>query len=341
MVSGGPICKSGWACVLAALAGLLGFAGAGCAPTSFLVTPVPATKELEEHVVLRESLLAVKKVALIDVDGVLRNAREPLLTGVPGENPVSLFKEKLDRAAKDHRVKAVILRVNSPGGTVTASDLMHAELRDFRLRAKKPVVASLLDVGASGGYYLACGADRIYALPTTLTGGIGVVLLLPEFTGTMDKLGIRVRIFKSGELKDAGSMFREMSPREQELFRDLVSQMYARFVSVVQEARKNLTAEQIAELSDGRVFTGPEAKERGLVDEIGGLSEALQAAKQAAGLADEKVLVVEYARPFGHRPNMYARSDVAPAQVNLVNIALPDWLRSPAPELMYLWAPGW
>ncbi len=310
----------------------------GCAPTSFLVTPMRTRPDLRENVLRRESIWATKKIALIDVDGALQNGRQTSLLGTPGENPVSLFVEKLDRAARDRNVRAVVIRINSPGGTVTASDLMHAELQNFRKRTGKPVLAAMLDVAASGGYYLACAADRIYAHPTTITGSIGVIMLLPEFTGTMQKLGVAMNVVKSGAMKDTGSMFRTLEPEDRELFEHLVDGMYTRFVNVVVAGRPGLDEAQARELADGRVFLGPEAKELGLVDEVGDLKDAIAAAKTAAGI-DHAVKIVQYARPLAYRPNVYARHD-APA-VNIVNVELPDWLTGPSPQLLYLWAPGW
>jgi protease-4 len=331
-------------CGTAALVFLAALAAAltGCQGTSFLITPVRVTQGLEERVIIRESAWATNKIALIDVDGVLENKRERMVvTGARGENPVALFKEKLDKAARDQRVRAVVVRINSPGGTVTASDLMHTELRNFRARTDKPVVASMLDVAASGGYYLACAADRIFAHPTTITGSIGVVMLLPEFSGTMQKLGIGMRTFKSGDMKDAGSIFREMTPEERAVFQRLIMGMYERFLAVVRQGRPDLPPERLVALADGRVYLGPEAREHGLVDDIGTIQDALLAAKEAAGLADKKVLVVQYGRPLSHRPNVYARGSEPAPQVNVVNLNLPDWLSDPSPRLMYLWAPGW
>jgi protease-4 len=313
----------------------------GCGPTSFLVTPVPVSRDLDEHVLIREGPWAYQKIALIDVDGVLRNQREQRLLARAGENPVSLFKEKLDKAAGDKRVKAVVVRINSPGGTVTASDLMYTELRRFREKSGKPVIASLLDVGASGGYYLACAADKIYAHPTTVTGSIGVVMIAPEVSGTMQKLGIRTNVFKSGELKDAGSPFREMNERDRAVFQDIIERMYARFLHVVGQSRSGIDKARLSALADGRVYLAPQAKEHGLVDELGTLHDAIAAAKQIAGVDDEKVLVVQYARPLGHRANVYAHTPESPAQVNLLNLQLPEWLSSPSPQFLYLWAPGW
>ncbi len=313
---------------------------AGCGPTSFLITPVPTRPELEERVVLRESLWAIPKLALIEVDGTLQNSRSTSLLGTGADNPVALFAEKLERAAHDRQVRAVVLRINSPGGTVTASDLMYEEVRRFRQRTGKPVIAAMMDVAASGGYYVACAADRMFAQPTTVTGSIGVIMLAPEFSGTLHKIGAQVNIIKSGEMKDAGSPFREMSERDRAVFQGLIDGMYARFLEVVQRARPNLPPERIRALADGRVYLGPEAHDLGLVDEVGSLRDALAAAKRAAGLDDRPVCVVEYSRQIDYRPNIYARAD-GPTQVNLLNIDLPRWLAGPEPQFLYLWAPAW
>lgn len=315
----------------------------GCGPASFLITPVPAQRELQEEVITREGLWATQKIALLDVDGMIQNDRPGSLMGLPGENPVALFKEQLDQSARDKRVKAIVLRINSSGGTVTASDLMHTELLRFKRKTGKPVIACFLDVAASGAYYLACAADRIYAHPTTITGSIGVIAILPQVTGTMQKLGIGVHVFKSGKLKDAGSPLREMNPTDEAMFEALIADMYARFLDVVRRGRPQLVGE-LEEIADGRVMLAEAAKAQGLVDEIGTLHDALRAAKVAAGLADDKVLVVRYMRPLHYRPNIYAQTDAPPAppaQVNLINVQLPEWLSGGGPKLLYLWAPGW
>lgn len=312
----------------------------GCGPTSFLITPVSARQALTEEVVLRESFWALQKIALVDVDGVLQNARPTNLLNAGGENPVSLFTEKLDKAAADRNVRAIVLRINSPGGGVTATDLMYGELKKFRERTGKPVIAAILDLGASGGYYLACGADKIYALPTSVTGSIGVIMVAPEFSGTLAKLGAHVNVIKSGAMKDMGSLFREMNEQDRAVFQGLIDGMYGRFLDVVAQARPQVDAAKLRQLADGRVYLGTEAKANGLIDEVGTLRDAIAAAKAAAGLVDTKVKVVEYGRPLAYQPNIYARGD-APGQVNLVNVQLPDWLSSPAPQLMYLWAPAW
>lgn len=322
----------------AGLVGLLGLPG--CGPTSFLITPVPRTQALQETVIGRESPWATQKLAVIDVEGVLTDRRERSWIGPEGHNPVATFKEKLDRAARDERVKAVILRIHSPGGGVTASDLMYSEVQRFRQQTGKPVIACLMDVAASGGYYLACAADRIYAHPTSVTGSIGVIMLAPEFSGTLRKLGVQANVIKSGELKDAGSPLREMTDRDREVFERIITQMYERFLRVVQRARPHIPEPRLRELADGRVFLAPDAKEHGLVDEIGDLPAVVAAAKQAVGVK-APVVLVQYARPLAYRANYYSQVPQSPAQVNLVNVELPDWLGGPGPQFLYLWAPGW
>lgn len=309
----------------------------GCVPTSFLITPVTSNPRLREHVVTREGLLAVDKIAVIDVEGTIRNSSGFSLLPGPGENPVVVFKEKLDLARRDPAVKAVVLRINSPGGGVTASDLMYAELLDFKARTKRPVVTSMLDVAASGGYYLACATDHIVAMPTTVTGSIGVIMLTPDVSRGLGKIGVEFNVIKSGQFKDAGSPFRELTPADRAVFEGMIQNMYERFLAVVVNGRPKLNAAQVRTLADGRVYLGDEALKNGLVDELGNVQTAIAAAKRAAGLERHNILVVQYARPYGYKPNVYAE---APPQVNLLNIQLPGML-PPSPEFLYLWAPGW
>lgn len=329
-------------------AGLLALAlafgcAAGCAPMSFLITPVQDAYDLEERVVLRESLWATRKLAIVDIEGVITDRGSSPLLGPSGPNPVAVFKHKLDKARKDDAVQAVLLRINSPGGGVTASDVMHHEVREFRKKSQKPVVACMMDVAASGGYYVACAADEIHALPTTTTGSIGVIMMTPELSGIMQKLGIRVNVIKSGEMKDAGSPFREMSEKDRSLYQTLIDGMYERFLSVVLAGRPGLTEEKLRELADGRVYSADQARAAGLIDEVGTLEGAIAAAKRRAGLAESSVVIVEYAPSYAYRPNYYAEAPPSerPQTVNMLNLELPGWLTGEGPHFLYLWAPGY
>jgi protease IV len=312
---------------------------AGCGPTAYKITPVPVDRSLQETTIIHEGGWAPPKIALIDIDGIIMNREKFELIG-EGENPVSLFVEKLNKAASDRSVKAVVLRINSPGGGVTASDLMYSEVQVFKQRTEgaKPVVAVLMDLAASGGYYVACGADEIVAHPTTVTGSIGVIMQLFSLSGTLDKIGADAVAIKSGPMKDAGSPFKKLRPEEREIFQSLVDQFYDRFVAVVAKGRPNMTEARIRELADGRVWSAQQALELGFVDRIGTLREALASTKQK--IDADRVRVVVYHRPLGWKPNVYAENPSGAPQVNMINIQLPKDMALPEARFMYLWAPG-
>ncbi len=312
----------------------------GCEPGgSIKMTLVSRDRSLEETEVYAEEGLFLSKVAIIDVDGVIMNgAPKGFMT--EGEHPVSLLVEKLDAARKDRSVKAVVLRINSPGGTVTASEIMHEEILRFR-KSGKPVVTMMMDVAASGGYYIACASDEIIAYPSTVTGSIGVIAQMIDLSGTMNKIGLSMNTIKSGPNKDAGSPFRPMSEPEHAIFQKLVDEYYNRFVDVVAKGRPKLTREQIVQLADGRVYTGAQAVEAGLVDRLGGLHDAVDAAKKRAHL--DRCRVVSYHRPEAWDPNIYAESNSPAAKaptISLLGDIWPSWLRPGNTYFMYLWVPN-
>jgi protease-4 len=311
----------------------------GCSPGGgFKITPIPADQSLEEEVVIRDKSWTTNRIAIIDISGILMNAHSPGLLS-SGEHPVSLAVEKLKAAEDDRRVKAVVLRVNSPGGTVTASELLYQEIKGFKERSCKPVVALFMDVAASGGYYLSCAADEIVAQRTSVTGSIGVIMQMFNVRGTFDKLGIDTDAIVSGQHKDSGSPFRMMRPEERVLFQQIVDDLYRQFLDVVQEGRPNLSSEKIASLADGRVYTATQAFEEGLVDKIGTLQDAVDVAKRRAGIT--KAHTVIYRRPHDWKPNIYATADnvVPEMTINLFNVALP-FLWTGQAQFMYIWTVG-
>src|SRR5215211_5818381 len=182
-------------------------------------------------------------------------------------------------------VVAVVLEIDSPGGGVTASDEMHQSILDFRENSGKPVVVSMGDVAASGGYYISTAADRIVANETTLTGSLGVIIPLNNFAEAADKYGIKQVVIKSGKYKDMGSAFREMRPDEREIFQSIVDGLYSEFVDVISEGRK-IPEERVREIADGRVYSGLQAKKLGLVDSFGNLDDAAATAGRLAGERD-------------------------------------------------------
>lgn len=276
------------------------------------------------------------KIALIDVDGVLSNASASGILG-DGEHPVSLLLEKLDRARKDPDVKAVILRINSPGGTVAASELMFREVEHFRRATGKPVAAVMMDVAASGGYYLACACDPIVAHESTVTGSIGVVMLLFDVTGTLSKIGVKPTTIKSGESKAAGSPFEQLSERDRQIFQGIIDQMYDGFLKVVRAGRPKLSEDQIRALADGRVYTARQALEAGLIDRIGTLRDTVAGLKEQLGL--KRASLVAYRRPLGYVPNYYARAPSWGGDINVFRLDLPEWAKRVGPQFLYLWAP--
>ncbi|MHC5112074.1 MAG: signal peptide peptidase SppA [Planctomycetota bacterium] len=319
--------------VLASLAA----AGAGCYDGGILITPVSADRAMVEKVLSRDSVFANKKIALLDVSGLILNAYEPRLIG-RGEHQVMTFKEQLDIARRDESVKAVILRINSPGGGVVASELMHDELSHFRKTTGKPVVAMMMDVAASGGYYIACGCDEIVAQPSTVTGSIGVIMQMFNVSGTMELIGVTADAVTSGSNKDAGSPFRKMAAAEREIFQSIVNDMYERFVGVVKDGRPDLDEAQVRKLADGRVFSGSQALEHGLIDRIANMRQTIDSLKEKIGV--EKIQLVTYMRPLAFKPNYYAAAPGDGSEFNVINVELGQLANYATPRFMYLWAPG-
>jgi protease-4 len=281
------------------------------------------------------SCLCWNKVAIIDVEGMILNARTSGLLS-DGENPVSLFRERLDAAACDDHVKAVVLRINSPGGAVTASDIMYQDLVHFRDKTGKPVVACMMDLAASGAYYLAMGADLVYAHPTTVTGSIGVIMSLYNASGLFEKIGLASNPIKSGPNKDIGNPGRPMTEEERAILQGIVNGFYGQFVHIVAEGR-HMPEDKVRVLADGRVYTGVEAKELGLVDAVGHLEDAIKAAKELACLKDAKI--VAYDRCDGYRGSIYSALQHIPSEIN-VKLQVPGLTaQTPGATFMYLWQP--
>lgn len=229
------------------------------------------------------------KVALVRVVGAISQEGGGLLSFGPATSSRAVVGW-LRRAQKDPAVKAVILELNTPGGSVVASAQIHEAVSHLR-RAGKPVVALLTEVAASGGYYVATAADRIVADPSTLTGSIGVIVVLPNLQEFNRRLGLRTVVFKSGRFKDMGNPDRPVTPEEAALFQALVHEAYERFVHVVVQGRR-MDRPRVLRLADGRVYTGAQAHRLGLVDILGSFNDAVSEALQLARIP--RARVVEY-----------------------------------------------
>jgi len=228
-------------------------------------------------------------IAVIPLTGVITGTSSPLMSGqviTP-----DLVREQLKRAEADTAVKAIILRVESPGGEVAPCQEILEEIE--QAKQSLPVVVSMGSMAASGGYYISCEADKIVALPGTLTGSIGVIAQIPNIEGLFNKLGIEMQTFTGGEHKDMYAGYRNLTVDEQGIMQSLVNEYYDQFVEVVAEGR-GMSTETVKGLATGQLYTGTEAKELGLVDELGGLDKAVEVAANLSGVVSP---VVKYYKP--------------------------------------------
>ena len=295
----------------------------------------PRIRPLEEETVEGKGKA---KILLMDVSGVLsdESGRPILGTPAPRVPIVARVREELQKAEEDDNVKALIVRINSPGGTITASDLIYREIDTFKTRRKIPVIAVTMDVAASGGYYAALAADRIIALPTTVTGSIGVIMLTVNAQGLMEKIGVAPVAIKSGEMKDAGSPFRPLTAQERAVFQSVIDEMYGRFVALIVRSRR-IPEDRVRTFADGRIYTAEQARALGLVDEIAYMDDVVAAARKAAGVDDARVVM--YRRPKEYRSNFYS---VAPAPVPGLETSLQQLtalVSGSGPSFLYLWWP--
>ena len=275
------------------------------------------------------------KVVLLDIDGFISEVSLPGPLGFPGrDSSIERLREQLDKAGKDVAVKGLLLRVNSPGGTVTASDMIHREILEFKRQKGIPVVAQLMGVAASGGYYVAMAADVVFAHPTTITGSIGVVSQGINLSGLMERYGVTDQTLTSGPFKDAGSALRPMTYEERAYLQAVIDDLHRRFQRVVDEGRPALDAAQIGALADGRVFTASQAEAHGLVDAIGYIPAAVDELRRRVQAADLRV--VTYHREREYRANLYSMSAASSLPVPEVS----DLLAGRGPGFLYLWQPG-
>ncbi|MBE9536516.1 MAG: signal peptide peptidase SppA [Proteobacteria bacterium] len=291
---------------------------------------------------LREFVLEGRergKVLVISVRGVISDApRRGMMR--PKPSMVQEIVSQLRRAEKDREIKAVILKIDSPGGTTTASDVLYKEIMDFKKKTGAKVVTSMMGVAASGGYYIALPSDKIMAHPTTITGSLGVIFLRPKVTGLMDKIGVKVEINKSGENKDMGSPFRRPTSDESEIFQGLTEEFAGRFRNLLLTHRK-LEKKTLDKVSTARVYHAKEALELGLIDEIGYLSDALSRAKEIAGLSKDAKVVV-YRRTTYPDDNIYNSSTnrFEGAGNPIIDLGILNPLTSLSTGFYYMWLPA-
>jgi len=276
-----------------------------------------------------------KKILLLDISGTIsEEEKSGGLLGASTPSLVSLIRESLHKAEHDRDIAGVILRINSPGGTVTASDIIRHDINAFKKRKKIPVLACIVGTGASGGYYVATAADEITAHPTAITGSIGVILMKFNVEGLMGKIGVEEQTVKSGDKKDIMSPFRKATPEEVKLGQEIIDQLYGRFLDVIMERPKNsLSREELRKVSDGRIYTASQALQVKLIDRIGYMDDVIAQLRTAVG--DEKARVVSYYRPGNYKGSIYAG---AAEKAGLAE-ALSGFGAISGSSFMYLWHP--
>lgn len=230
----------------------------------------------------RRAPVFAERVALIRVEGIIIDSKETI--------------EQLKGYGEDRSVKAIVLRVDSPGGGVVPSQEIYEEIRKIREKGEKKIVVSMGSVAASGGYYIACPADKIVANPGSITGSIGVIMELANIEGLLEKIGVKSVVIKSGKHKDLGSILREMSAEEREILQNVLDDIHNQFIQAVSKGR-GINEEEVRKMADGRIFTGKQAKELGLVDEIGNLEDTIKLAAEISGIKGEPKVVTKERRP--------------------------------------------
>ncbi len=278
------------------------------------------------------------KVLIIPINGTISHqSQTEFLRTTP--STVQEIVSHLRRAERDDHIKAVVLKIDSPGGSSTASDLLYHEISAFKQRTAKPIVAVLMNLAASGGYYVALPADTIIAHPTTITGSVGVIFVRPQLDGLSQKIGVGVTVSKSGINKDMGSPFRQQTAAEKEIFQKITDQLGKRFIDLTAKHRR-ISPKQQDEIATARIFMAEQALKLGMIDAIGYLTDALNRGKEMAGLPQDSRVVI-YRRSEFEDDNIYniaTRYSSALATTSRLN-ALAQMV-PPAPGFYYMWLPG-
>lgn len=336
---------------LTALA-LTALALTACTGASVTFSLGPTDESLKQRTVAQDATASLRApaVAQIDLSGLIADREAFDLLGA-GPNPLDEFVVRLEHAAADPDVRAVIIRINSPGGTVAASDLLYDEIARFKRNTSKPVVVSMGEIAASGGYYAALAADEIVAQPSTLTGSIGVIIPTLNISSGLNRLGIDSKSLTSGPNKDLANPLEPRDARHDAILQTIVDEFYNDFRAKVLERRTNLDTGRIDEVTDGRILTGADAHRAGLVDHLGDIRTAFDRAKDLAGL--ESARLVKYLYSNSNRPRSpYTPAAAAPdtraphaTHLNLnqgvqVNLDAQSAIQHLRPVAYYLWLPG-
>ncbi|MDL4843197.1 signal peptide peptidase SppA [Aquibacillus rhizosphaerae] len=296
------------------------------------ILSLPEENGINEKVIEKGS--ATNKIAVLHLNGVIQDTTANTLLNTSSYNH-ERFLDMLDEAGEDRNVKGIILSVNTPGGGVVESDEIHDKILEVKEEYDKPVYVSMGNTAASGGYYIAAPADKIIAHNATLTGSIGVIMESINFAELADEHGIDFNTIKSGEYKDIMSSSREMTDDEREILQTMIDDMYDDFVQVIVDGR-NMSEDRVRELGDGRIYTGSQAQEVDLVDELGSLSDTIAMMKEEQEI--DNAQVVEYEQGLGFNQFLGGTmKSMFGSEADLIGIK--DLLReSNAPRAMYLYS---
>lgn len=319
---------------------LLAFTFTGCSPHIHL--DFMGKDQIQEVVLIESKSKTKEKILLIDLNGPIGIRQSPGILDREGDI-VSHIYYRLKKASQDPSVRGIILRLDTPGGEGTASDIIYNEILRFKQETGIPVVALMMGVAASGGYYVACGCDFIMAHPTTVTGSIGVIAILPSFAGVLDKVGIKANVIKSGKMKDAGSPLKELTQDEREYFQDMLDTFYKHFLQVVYKNRNRngktiLSMEKIEAIADGRVYLAQKALKLKLIDGIGYFDDALKKTLSLARVRDASVIAYTY-HPL-RKTNIYANTAAQGNPFTVEIKAFENLLPSLKTGIYYLWLQG-
>lgn len=291
-----------------------------------------ATKKLPFEEILIEGKPEKKeKIVMIDIFGPIFKVSDSWSTLFSKRTSVEFVIEQLEQASKDRNVKAIVLNISSPGGSVTASDEIYKQVKNVKEKGKV-VITYFGEVGTSGAYYLACPSNKIFANPTSILGSIGVIISSLNVEELYKKIGLKEQVIKSGKYKDLLSSTRTMTPEEQEMMQKMIDENQKRFIDIIKENRK-LDLKRIDEITDGRIFTSSQAKNLGLIDDLGYLSDAVASAAQLSKIAEPKI--IRYKAPFSW--------DLLFSQIetvfhhDLLTKNLLEILASNQPKILFLW----
>ena len=303
----------------------------GCAPHIHL--DFLGEEQVQEVVLIKSP--AKEKIIILDVTGLISTTLNPGLFEREGDI-LSRVYYRLEKASEDKRVKALILRLDTPGGEVTASDILYNEILRFKEKTSIPVVGLMMGMATSGGYYVASACDYVIAHPSTITGSIGVISIFPNLQELFTKIGIKVNVIKSGKMKDSGSPFKDLTEEEKKIFQSVIDELYNKFLDVVYQKRKDsLSFEKLKKIADGRIYTASQAHTLKLIDEIGYFDSALKKALSLAMIKDAKVIAYTYYPK--RKTNIYATKLEKPSLFEGNNFE--DMLRSLKSGFYYLWLP--